>query len=108
MNNGQLEITLIDALPGTCSTALERALTQSPDVDFQIHEPFYYGPVTGLHIILSKLQQAEKWPAHIVIKEMSNFLDGTCLPEIAQRQIMLFRNPLSQVFSYGRRFCEAN
>ena len=115
VENGLVKATLILAVPRSVSTALGRALSQSPDIDSFLMQPFgaaMHEGIEPIQLIDQELEALKKVrrptpedPIHIVIKEMGYELETEDLAELARRcenVIILCRDPLAQTYSHAK------
>jgi hypothetical protein len=110
VRNGETEISLILTVPRTISSALVRAMAQSPDIDAMFYQAFdsqIHG-TQGMQHINKKLKRVLKergeqdTPAHLVFKEMAYDISARKLHNLAphcKNVIILCRDPHHQVFS---------
>jgi hypothetical protein len=108
IRNGDLRFSLILTVPRTVSTALTRALAQSPDIDAFFIQPFSrlkQNRLERLNREVDKLLLGHRRnkPAHIIIKEMCDDISErqfSLLAKNMDKAIILCRDPQLQVFSH--------
>lgn len=105
VGTGQLQIVHLVAPPRSSSTALERALSLSPDVDAQINDPWSiynenreaqtYAYILGR---VDELPAKDSQPVSVVIKDIADYIPpGEAwdrMTRLARHTIFLVRQPL--------------
>lgn len=110
ISQGKLEIVHLISTPRSSSTALERALSNSPDIDFQVNDVWadFDGPERETNVYESLLQKVEaalkmKNNVRVVMKDIADYIPPgeafSRMQELTQHTIVLVRNPLLQMES---------
>lgn len=118
VESGQLILSIINSLPRAVSTALERSLAESPNIDGQLHEPFTFrrndfesGCGEILHRATRLFNSITKHPIHLLLKTMTYNTSRehfSKLLHLAHNAVTLVRNPQSQLYSLLLAYHEMN
>lgn len=118
VESGQLILSIINSLPRSLSTALERSLVESPNIDGQLHEPFTFRRndfESGCYEILQRairlFNSVARRPIHLLLKTMTYNTSRehfSNLLHLADNAVTLVRNPQSQLHSLLLAYQEMN
>jgi len=111
VGSGELRVISLLAPARSSSTALERALLESPGISLQINDPWALYDEAAREektyaYILDRIQENKKTPRTILIKNVADYIPpGECWERwcgIVDRHIFLIRNPLLTLQSLFR------
>lgn len=106
--SGALRVISLLAPARSSSTALERALLESPDIDIQVNDPWaIYDSAereeNTYEYILDRIKQHGKTPVTVLIKNVADYIPpGDCWERwshLCDRHLFLIRNPLLTMHS---------
>jgi hypothetical protein len=106
--SGQLRLISLLAPARSSSTALERALLESPDIHLQVNDPFaIYDSAEReektYEYILGRIREHGKTPVTVLVKNVADYIPpGDCWERwshLCSRHLFLVRNPLLTLHS---------